>query len=352
MPLQPREISKGRKTKVSVYKKRNRDFGPLADIKETFNSSEVVLDYIFRGRCSKTLGGCSTCGRPFSFYKKVPGRYAYKCDCNKSKMIFPLKGTPLEHCKIPLNIIIEIVYELICSKHGFTARELERKYGFKNETCHLVLDKISQLFGLAIFDKPFASDSIIEVDEVYPYVETGLGPYYSFKRGLGSERLQTVITFTERDKDGKVGITKALAIDDANTITLKKLFKELTQPTNTIYTDGSKIYNFLKFNEDFKDYFHNECNHKRKEWVNGDCHVNTVEGFNSYVKKTIHSIYLGVSKPKVQLYLNRVAFGFSFRDRTALETIEILFTSMPGLNDSIENRVKCNRAVHKWSKAA
>lgn len=352
MPLIPREILNERKTKTSVYKKRNRVFGPLADIRETFNSPEVVLDHIFRARYAKTVGECSSCGSPYSFYKKVPGRLAYRCLCKKSRMIFPLKGTPLEHCKIPLPIVIEIIYELFCSKHGFTATELERKFGFKNETCHLILDKISQLFGLAIFNRHFASDSIIEVDEVYPYVQTGLGEYHSFKRGLGSERLQTVVTFTERDNNGKVGITKAFAVEEANSKTLKKLFSENTKASNIIYTDESKIYNFLEYDEAFKGMYHNACNHRRKEWANGDCHVNTVEGFNSFVKKTIHSIYLGVSKPKVQLYLNRVAFVFSFRDRNMLEVFEILFSSLPELNNSIEHRITCNRTKTKWSEAA
>lgn len=355
MPLQPREISKGRKTKSSVYRERNKAFGCYTDFKVEFPTSEVVLEHIFRARCSKTSGGCQECGKPFSFFKKVPGRLAYACSCKKSHMIFPLKGTPFERCKKPLTLMLDIIYEMFCSKHGFTATQIDRKHQDivkKNETSHLLLDKISQALGLAIFSHEFRADSTIEVDEVYPYVETGLGPYFTFKRGLGSERLQTVITFTERRSDGTVGITKAIAVEEANSVTLRRLFREFTKPTNIIYTDGSKIYNFLKFDTEFKDYFHEECNHKRKEYVNGLCHVNTVEGFNSYVKKTIHSVYLGVSKPKVQLYLNRVAFNFSFGDKTMFEVIKIIFDSFPNLNENIPNRVKCNRTAKKWLKAA
>lgn len=355
MPIIPQEISKGRKIKSSVYRKRNKLFGNYAEFKAEYETNEVVLEHMFRARYSKSIGGCLACGKPFSFYKKIPNRLAYACSCKKSPMIFPLQGTSFEKLKKPLTVISDIIYEMFCSKHGFTATQIDRKYNDivkKNETSHLLLDRISQAMGIAIFAEEFRADSIIEVDEVYPYVETGLGPYFSFKRGLGSERLQTVVTFTERRSDGTIGVTKAIAVEDANSSTLARLFREHTKPTNIIFTDGSKIYNFLKFNSEFKDYFHQECNHKRKEYVNGDCHVNTVEGFNSYVKKTIHSVYLGVSKQKVQLYLNRVAFNFSFCDRTIFEVMDIIFKALPPLNENIPNRVKCNRTDKKWLRAA
>jgi transposase-like protein len=307
-----------------------------------------VLDFIFKARCSKTTGVCPKCKRPFAFYKKVPGKYAYKCECNKSKLVFPLKGTPLEHCKKPLNLIIEIIYEMFSSKHSFTATQIDRKFDVrKNETSHLLLNKISDWMGRAILNQEFREDSIIEVDEVYPYVQTGLGPYFKFKRGLGSERLQTVVTFVERD-----GITKAIAVDNTNSETIKNLFRKYTKSSHTIFSDESKIYNFLDNDSEFSEYNHFKCNHSQKKWVVEDCHTNTVESFNSYVKKYIHDVHLGVTSGKIQLYLNRVAFNYSFNDKTIFEAIDILFDALPGLHENIENRIKCNRTIHKWLKAA
>jgi transposase-like protein len=311
-----------------------------------------VLDYIFRARNNKTSDGCSNCQAPYHFFKKVTGKYAYKCPCNKSKLIFPLKGTPLEHSKKPLTLFIEIIYELFCSKHGLTATEVDRRFRIgKNETSHLLLDKTSQWLGLAISGQEFKADSIIEVDEVYPRVQTGLGPYYSFKRGLGSERLKPTITLTERNSDGS-GLTKLIAVDEVNSVTLKEIFRKHTKPTNIIYTDESNIYNFLKFNEEFKGYHHEQCNHKRGDWAIGQCHVNTCEGVHSYVKKYIHNVHLGVTEEKIQLYLNRVAFNFSYRDKNFLDALDVLFNSLPSLHENIDNRVQCNRTAKKWEKAA
>ena len=370
MPLQPREILGKRKTKSSVYRDRNRTFGGFNEVQTTFNCSEIVLDYIFRARCKNTVGGCTNCGKPYHLFKKVPSRYAYKCDCKKSKLIFPLSGTPLEHCKKPLNLVIDIFYEMFVSKHGAPATEIDRRFSLstkpdkndeenpmlirKNETSHFLLERISQMQGIAVLEQDFRADSDLEVDEVYPYVRTGLGPYYSFKSGLGSERLQPVITITERRSDGTVGLTKLLAVEETTNETLRKIFREHIKPTNRIFTDESKIYLFLDADEgEFKDNFHGKCNHKEKKWVvEGDYHVNGCEGVHSYVKKYIHYVHLGVSKEKIQFYLNRVAFNLSYRDKNVFEAIDALFSALPGLNESIENRVTCNRKSKKWLKAA
>lgn len=363
MPLVPKEVKKKRKNNSAIFRERDKAFGNENDFRVKFSTEDDVLDFAFRSRAKKTESGCSVCGGSFTFFQKVFGRKAYQCRCKKSPMIFPLSGTPFERLKVPLTAIPKVFYEMFCDKHGFTATEIDRRFSDlvkKNETSHLLLSRISQTMGLATQNREFDPDAVIEVDEVYPKVETGLGPYHDFKRGLGSERIQPLIILTQRAKMGMGGITKAFAVEEVNNKVLREIFRKHTKDTNIIHTDGSNVYNFLKFDEEFKSYFKYECNHRTKEWVRENSHVNTVEGCNSFIKTIIHRVAHGIKRDNAQLYANRVVFNYSFWDKDALTAFEILFDSLPPLNEKISDRVTCNRTkkscksknVGKWSKAA
>lgn len=352
MPLEPREIAKKRKRNGRDFQNRDKAFGCEVDFRNEYGTDDIVLEKIFMARAQKTSARCD-CGRPQTSFKRVPGKRAFKCPCGSSPLIFPLAGTPFERLKIPLIMIPIVFFEMFCDKHGFTATEIDRRFSDKvkkNETSHLLLERISQAMGIAILQRKFRPNSIIEVDEVYPKVETGLGEYYNFRRGLGSERIQPVIVLIERNPDGTAGLTKAIVVDEVNNESLRKIFREHTLPSNTIYTDGSKVYNFLKFDDEFKNYFKQECNHNRREWVVDGAHVNTVEGCNSYIKTTIHRVYKGIKRPNTQLYVNRVAFNFSFGFEPAISAMEILFGALPPLDTRIKDRVICRRTEKKVEK--
>ena len=75
-----------------------------------------------------------------------------------------------------------------------------------------------------------------------------------------------------------------------------------------LVTDGFGAYNGLK--NEFKD--HIIVNHEQDEWVKGEFHTNTIEGFWSLLKRGVYGIYHSVS-PK---HLNRYSDEFSFRYNT------------------------------------
>ncbi|MGZ5501332.1 MAG: IS1595 family transposase [Nitrososphaeraceae archaeon] len=328
------EDSNQRLNNSKVFKERNRNFGTYKDVLKEYPTNDIILKQIFQVRYSKTLGDCPDCGMPFQTFRKVSNKPAFKCKCGYK--IYPLKGTHLEQSRTKLMDIVEFVYELFRNKHGTPATALERRFGDEYETCRNNLHVISDWMGFSNEKKGFTKGSILEIDEVYPKVETGLGPYYKFKKGAGSERTHGVLVITERDNlaTNFFGITKAFVFDKTDAKAVEKIIRKYIKPedNHTIYTDESTYYAFLRYS----GYSHIATNHSKNIYKVGESATNMVEGYNERVKTLIHRVYLGVSPKYLQLYLNRITFNHSNRSKSFFQVLNILFDSMPGLYDEVE----------------
>ena len=64
-------------------------------------------------------------------------------------------------------------------------------------------------------------------------------------------------------------------------------------------------------------YNHAYVTHSADEYVRGDVHTNTLEGFWSHLKRGIRSTHVSVSKQHLQKYVDEFAFRFNNRDKPA-----------------------------------
>jgi hypothetical protein len=65
-----------------------------------------------------------------------------------------------------------------------------------------------------------------------------------------------------------------------------------------------------------KDWSHSSVNHSKEEYVRGDVHTNTVEGYFSILKRGIIGTYHHGSEAHLQRYCHE--FDFRYNHRTAL----------------------------------
>lgn len=344
IPIEP-EDSLIRLNGNKEFKRRNRNFGTYKEVKELFPTNESILKKIFEVRYAKTLGGCPQCQRPFATFKKVSDKLAYRCKCNFK--IYPLKGTHLEQSRTPLVEIVDLIYQMFRNKHGVPATALERETRRDYETCLYNLHRASDWMGWSLECLNFTPGSTIEIDEVYPKAQTGLGIYYSFKSGAGSERTHGVLVMTERDnpENGFKGITKAFCFDKSDYSAVEKLIKKYIRPesNHNIYTDEHNYYKFLRYS----GYLHSTVKHKAGQYKDGDCSTNTSEGYNERVKTTVHRVYLGVYPQYLQLYVDRVAFNHTNKAKTFFEALDCLFNSLPDLNSCVKKRVQRKKRNRK-----
>jgi len=80
----------------------------------------------------------------------------------------------------------------------------------------------------------------------------------------------------------------------------------------TLYTDEFSAYDGMSFYVDE----HKRVNHGQEQYVNGDAHTNTIEGFWSLMKRGINGVYHAVSPKYLQSYVNEYAFRYNHRNDT------------------------------------
>jgi transposase-like protein len=93
---------------------------------------------------------------------------------------------------------------------------------------------------------------------------------------------------------------------------IKAVLTEHVEPSTAIMTDTFQVYN--KATLGFKS--HQSVNHKRKEYVRGNVHTNTVEGYFSLLKRGVVGTFHHVSKKHLPLYLAEFDHRYSNRKVT------------------------------------
>src|SRR4051794_17443976 len=108
------------------------------------------------------------------------------------------------------------------------------------------------------------------------------------------------------------GNVRSCHVPDVTAKTLKPIIEEAIAKDSHFPTDQSPVY--TKIGKGFAS--HETVNHSIKEYVRGDAHTNTVEGYFSIFKRGIYGIYHHVSEEHLKRYL--AEFDFRYNERIAL----------------------------------
>jgi transposase-like protein len=83
---------------------------------------------------------------------------------------------------------------------------------------------------------------------------------------------------------------------------------ETVKPKTKLYTDDHSGYNKVG-----KLYNRRIVDHSKKQYVNGDAHTNTLEGYWSILKRGIIGIYHKMTEKHLQKYANEFVFRYNTR---------------------------------------
>jgi len=209
-----------------------------------------------------------------------------------------MAGTIFEKSTTPLTTWFFAMFLFAKSKNGVSAKELQRQTGVSYPTAHRMGHAIRSTMGEA---QEVVLTGKIEADE------TLYGGKFHGKRGWGSENKSCIFGMVERG--GKM-ITKV--VPDRLRTTLFPIIVNHTTEDSTLYTDDFKGYRTVA--KDCSIEGHEIVSHIQKQWVNGDCHTQTMDGHWSIVKRSIRGTYTSVSKKYLQNYLNEFTFRFNHRN--------------------------------------
>lgn len=266
---------------------------------QEFPDDEACLKRIMIERYGGTKLVCPKCGVLSKFYRMTSER-GYVCQ-HCGHHLHPTVGTPMERSRTPLHKWFYAMHLFASSRHGVSAKELQRQLGVTYKTAWRMAHEIRKY--MAEIDGEWPLDGDVEADETYVGGRKSGG-----KRGRGSPNKTVVFGMLERGGD-----LIAKVVPDVRKRTLHPLVFENVEPGSTVHTDELRSYRGL----DRIGYFHRTVNHGVGEYVNRDSHVNSLEGFWARLKLSIRGTHVHVSAKHLQKYVKEFEYRHNRRKRTA-----------------------------------
>ena len=137
--------------------------------------------------------------------------------------------------------------------------------------------------------------------------ETFVGTKPGAKKHRGYAHKNAVLSLVERD-----GEVRSFHVPSVSAKTLKPYLKYHIDPDACLMTDDAGQYRLIGPEFDR----HEVVCHSQDEYVRGEVHTNTVEGFFSILKRGLVGIYQHVSVQHLQRYITEFDFRYNHRKDT------------------------------------
>lgn len=252
---------------------------------------------------------CPHCGEAENVMKLEgtshrPGLY----QCRSCRKQFTVTvGTLFERSKIPLHKWLFATYLLTSSKKGMSTHQLHRMLGITYKSAWFMTHRIREAMrDPKHSDQMGGNGAPVEVDETF-WGGLKNKKNKQGKQGRGYAHKEKILTLVERN-----GRARSFHVPAVNAETLKPIIKEQIKEDSALMTDEASQY--TKLGREFVS--HGVVRHGIGEYVRGDIHTNTIEGYFSILKRGLKGTYQHVSEKHLKRYLGE--FDFRYNHRVAL----------------------------------
>lgn len=210
-------------------------------------------------------------------------------------------GTIFERSKIGLSKWWLACHLMGASKKGISAHQFHRMIGVTYKTAWFMEHRIREAMRAGGLAPMGGSGMIVEADETYIGLKEGRK---KAKGGFGHKR--AVLSLVERG-----GEVRSFHVENTKTETVTAILKANIAKETAIMTDEAGQYR--KLHQHFAS--HDYTLHGRGEYVRGDIHSNTIEGYFSIFKRGMTGIYQHCAEKHLHRYLAEFDFRYNSRSR-------------------------------------
>jgi transposase-like protein len=213
-------------------------------------------------------------------------------------------GTIYERSHVPMTKWLLATHLMCASKKGMSAHQLHRMIGLPYKTAWFMAHRIRE--GMRELNPAPTSmggnGKVVEADETY--IGGKEKNKHRNKRnaanigGMGKE-----IAFAVVERGGRV---RSQHVPEVTAKTLREILVRQLDGDTRLMTDDAGQYRHMH-----RDFRHEIVNHGIGEYVRGEAHTNTVEGYFAILKRGITGTYHHVSQQHLKRYLAEFDFRYN-----------------------------------------
>ena len=265
-----------------------RKFG-LRSLRRRFPTDAACLRHLFK-RFHKSQ--CS-CGGRFKAMKHRPKFHCTRC----SRQISPTVGTIFEKSRVPLTLWFHVLMMFSNGKCGLSAntvqRDLEVTYKCAWRMVHLIRGTLQQS------EEPLKGE--VEFDLAYFGGKRKAGKNQERMRDVFKAKTK-VLAAIERKRQARVQVVASGSAKNHKDF----LWQNVSTKDTKLMTDKA-----LQLDNVARPYERHSVHHKKREFVRGRVHTQTVDWFWSNTKGSLRGTHKSVSPKYLQSYLDGFVFLYN-----------------------------------------
>lgn len=340
---------------------KNEKYGLISHDKR-FGTEEKCRQFLIDKRWNG-VPTCNHCNNKYMNYF-ITSRNIWKCSSCK-RQFRVTKDMVFESSKLNLKIWFKAIYYFVTFKRGLSSCQLAKLLEIEQRTAWFMLHRLRAVIAN---ENESILSGIVEVDEKYisPDISKNTklqrkkkkheeeqerihGPSkrkrrrmrgYALKSGgqkgprnKSSEKVDRVPYFQPKvllgmvERGGKA-VIKVLGRGEQarKQENVYPLMRKHISSTSFIYTDETNLYDGIAGEFEGRE----TVNHKKKEFVRGAAHTNTVDGIWSHWERLMFGCYFWVNIHHLQRYVDEHAFRWGIRNVSEREKVDTFLNNLQG----------------------
>lgn len=300
----------------------------LATLSNIRTVEDMIVAFEDEQHCRRLLEGmvwpegriCPACGykhsiaiagRDMGKRRARPG--LYQCSSGDCRFQFTVTThTPLHATKLPLRVWLKAMWLMLQSDKGLSSVRLAEALGVSQPTAW----RMGHALRLMVA-REHMLDGTVEIDHFHlggrPRKHPDDPPPGRGRKGQANTQKTPVMAMVQRPSDdtpgAPAGDARAAVVTGLSFRGAERVVETQITPNARLMSDEAKA--FMAVGESFAE--HETVKHSSGEYVRDAVHVNSVEGFNSRVRRTIAGVFHHISPQHADLYFHEIGFRWSQR---------------------------------------